>query len=153
MSESTTVMLRCGNCLTLNRVPRERLSFSPVCGNCKTVMDFPRQPVSARSDSFDRETTHWPETLLVMFTSTACLYCKIFAPIVNGLANDRAGKLKIILVDCDTQTDLTERYKIEKTPTFIVFQDGEEVLRVDGPPKDKTDLVKWIDNLIGTPGH
>ncbi len=137
----------------LNRVAPERLSQGPVCGNCKAAIDFPRRPVPARSESFDRETSYWPETLLVMFTAQACLYCKIFAPIVTALAGERAGKLKVMLVDCDTQPDLAQRFKVAQTPTFIVFQDAEQVLRVDGHPKDKGDLVKWINNLVGSPDH
>jgi thioredoxin-like negative regulator of GroEL len=51
-------------------------------------------------------------------------------------------------VDIESEGILAQRFKIEKTPTFVVYKNGLEVLRVDGSPKEKTDLVKWINNLI-----
>ncbi len=144
----TSVIVRCSNCLALNRVPQAKLLSKPVCGKCKTVLDVPQRPVWAKSGSFDFTVANWPETLLVEFTAPMCLYCKIFEPVVTDLALQKAGKLKVMKVDCDADALLAKRFKIEKTPTFIVYRNGVELIRVDGPPKDKTDLVKWIDNLI-----
>jgi len=147
MSEPS-VYVRCSNCLMVNRVPLEKLGGKPACGNCKTVLDVPHEPLWARDDSFDREVAYWPETLLVVFTSSACLYCRISDPVVNELARQRAGKLKVMKVDIDTDEYLKQRFKITQTPTFIVYRNGVEVIRVDGAPKEKTDLQQWVDNLI-----
>jgi thioredoxin 2 len=144
----TPVIIRCYNCLVLNRIPQEKLYLKPTCGNCKTVLEFPRQPVWAKNESFDRSIAHWPETLLVVFTAPVCLFCKIVEPAVADLARERAGKLKVMQVDIESDPDLSQRFKIEKTPTFIVYKNGKETIRVDGAPKDKTDLVKWVENLI-----
>ena len=143
-----SIMIRCYNCLVLNRVPNDKLLTKPACGSCKTILEFPRQPVWAKSESYDRAIAHWPETLLVVFTDPVCLYCRIVEPVVADLARGKAGKLKVMKVDTESETDLAQRFKIEKTPTFIVYKNGGEVIRVDGAPKDKTDLVKWIENLI-----
>jgi thioredoxin 2 len=148
-NSTNSIMIRCYNCLVLNRVPPDKLLIKPVCGNCKTVLDFPRQPIWAKSESFDRAISHWPETLLLVFTAPVCLFCKIVEPVVDDLAREKAGKLKVMKVDTESDGDLTSRFKIEKTPTFIVYKNGVEIIRVDGAPKDKTDLVKWIENLIG----
>jgi thioredoxin-like negative regulator of GroEL len=43
---------------------------------------------------------------------------------------------------------VAQRFKIEKTPTFIVYKNGVKVIRVDGAPKEKADLAKWVENLI-----
>jgi len=102
----------------------------------------------AKRESLDRSIAHWAETLLLEFTAPMCLYCKIFEPVVNSLARERAGKLKVMKVDIESDVYLAQRFKIEKTPTFIVYRNGVELIRVDGPPKEKTDLVKWVDNLI-----
>ena len=67
---------------------------------------------------------------------------------MNNLAREKAGELKVLKVDTETDEQLAQRFKIEKTPTFIVYKNGVKVLRVDGAPKDKTDLVKWVENLI-----
>ncbi|HUK99494.1 MAG TPA: thioredoxin domain-containing protein [Nitrospirota bacterium] len=146
--ENRLFLIRCYNCLMLNRVPQNKLFTNPVCGNCKTTLEFPQQPVWAKIDSFDRLVAHWPETLLVVFTSPLCVYCKIVDPVLQDLSWKKAGQLKVMKVDTESDFNLAERFKIEKTPTFIVYKNGEKILRVDGAPKDKTDIVKWVGNII-----
>jgi thioredoxin 2 len=141
-------VIRCYNCLTLNRVPQDKLLHNPVCGNCKTVLEFPLQPLWAKSESFDRTIAYWPETVLVVFIAPLCINCKIVDPVLSELAREKAAKLKIMKVDIESEQYLERRFKIEKTPTFIIFKNGAEILRVDGAPKEKNDLFKWIDNLI-----
>jgi thioredoxin 2 len=145
----TSVIVRCKNCLMLNRVLQSRLGSKPVCGSCKSVIEVPLAPVWAKAESFDREISYWPETLLVVFTAAMCLHCKIIDPLMKDLALKRAGKLKVMKVDVETDEYLAQRFKVTKTPTFVVYKNAVEVIRVDGAPKDKTDLVTWIDNLMG----
>jgi thioredoxin-like negative regulator of GroEL len=111
-------------------------------------LDVPREPEWAGAEGFDRIVAHWAETLLIVFTARLCVYCKIFEPVLNDLARERAGKLRVLKVDTEVDESLARRFKIEKTPTFIVYRSGVELIRVDGPPKEKSDLVKWVDNLI-----
>jgi thiol-disulfide isomerase/thioredoxin len=146
----TLAKIRCKSCLQLNRVSLDKLGKKPLCGSCKTTLDIPAQPEWARADSFDRTVSYWAETLLVVFTAPLCVYCKIFEPVLHDLARKRMGKLKVLKVDTEVDTLLAQRFKIEKTPTFIVYRSGVELIRVDGPPKDKSDLVMWIDNLINS---
>jgi thioredoxin 2 len=68
--------------------------------------------------------------------------------VVNELAAQRPGKLKVMKVDVEIDEYLSHRFTITKTPTFIVYRNGVKIIRVDGAPKEKTDLVKWVDNLI-----
>jgi thioredoxin 2 len=146
---NTSIILRCNNCLKLNRVPVDKTISGPRCGNCKEIIQFPCEPQWVKAAGYDRTVAHWPETLLVEFTAPMCVYCKIFEPVVRKLAREKAGTLKIVQVDTETEEYLVQRFKIVKTPTFIAYKNAVEVIRVDGPPKDKTDLVTWIDNLIG----
>jgi thioredoxin 2 len=145
----TSVIVRCKNCLMLNRVLQGRLGSKPVCGNCKAVIEVPQEPVWAKAENFDREIAYWPETLLIVFTAPMCIHSKIIEPLVRDLAQKRTGKLKVMKVDVETDEYLAQRFAITKTPTFIVYRNAVEVIRVDGAPKDKTDLVTWIDNLMG----
>jgi thioredoxin 2 len=144
----TTAIIRCETCRQLNRVPLEKIAGKPICGTCKSVLDIPREPVWVKKGTFDRMVTNWPETLLIEFTAPASVFCKIVDPIVNKLAQEKAGKLKVMKIDIESDVYLAERFKIDKTPTFIVFKNGAEIIRVDGAPKEKTDLIKWIENII-----
>jgi thioredoxin 2 len=144
-----SVILRCGECLTQNRVPSARVLGGPKCGKCKAPLDVPTQPVWVRSDAFNLAVTNWSETLLVVFVAPLCVHCRIYDPVLNDLARERAGMLKVLKVDTETDPYLAERFKVERTPTFLFYKNGADVLRVDGPPKEKAELVKWIDNITG----
>ncbi len=142
------VIVRCMNCLILNRVPQDKVTAGLLCGNCKSVLDVPRAASLTTREKIDREIAYWPETLLLVFTASACVYCRIYDPVLAELAAERAGRLKILKVDIDAESSLSERFKIEKTPTYIVYKAGMQVLRMDGAPKDRGALVSWVDNLI-----
>jgi len=146
MSES--VVLRCKACRTLNRVPADKLSSNPICGQCKSPLEFPRHPVTATAATFDREVFDWPGYVLVEFWAKWCGYCRMIEPVVNDLANWRAGRLKVIRVDIDLEPDLQRRFMVKATPTFILFKNGTQVARMDGAPKEKIELVQWVDQLM-----
>ena len=147
MSE-VRIHIRCMNCLILNRVPADRIEGSPSCGSCKTVLTVPREAAFTSREKIDREIAYWPETLLLAFSASACVYCKIYDPVLNDLARQRAGQLKVLRVDTDGEPLLAERFKIEKTPTYVVYKRGQFVLRMDGAPKDRASLISWVENLI-----
>ena len=142
------VILRCNACRTLNRVPVDGLSAHPVCGQCKTTLDFPRTPVTATAATFDHELFDWPEYVLLEFWAKWCGYCRMVEPVVNDLASWRAGRLKVVRVDIDAEPDLARRFSVKATPTFVLFKNGTQVARMDGAPKEKLDLVQWIDQFV-----
>jgi thioredoxin 2 len=142
------ITVRCGSCLTLNRVPQDKLDSSPKCGSCKGVLQVPRQPVHGKKENFDRDVAYWPETLLVMFWSPWCLYCKIYDPLVADLAREKAGRIKVLRIDTETEPYLTQKMKVTKTPTFLVYKNGVFAVRMDGAPKEKTEFETWIGNLL-----
>jgi thioredoxin 2 len=129
-------------------VPQDKIGSGPRCGSCKNVIEVPRQPIQAKAASFDRDVSYWPETLLVMFGSPWCLYCKIYDPMVAELASDKAGLLKVLKVDTETESYLTQRLKVTKTPTFLVYKNGVFAVRMDGAPKEKSEFLTWINNLL-----
>ena len=142
------ITVRCGNCLTLNRAPQDRLDSGPRCGSCKNVLEVPRQPLHAKSESFDRDVAYWPETLLVMFWSPWCLYCKIYDPLVAELAAQKAGQLKVLKVDTEAEHYLSQKHTVTKTPTFLVYKNGVFAVRMDGAPKEKNEFLTWVENLL-----
>jgi thiol-disulfide isomerase/thioredoxin len=149
MSDESAIF-RCDVCRQLNRIALDEVKQESKhrCGTCKSALDIPREPVWAKRGTFDRVIANWPETILVEFISSTCVHCKITDPVVNKLASEKAGKLKVLKIDIDTDDYLTQRCKVEKTPTFILYKNGVELYRVDGAPKKKADLVKWVENII-----
>lgn len=143
------VLIRCGSCGTLNRVPREKLSAHPVCGSCKAPLKFPIEPINVTAESYDRQVRDWPEFLLAEFWARWCGYCRKIEPIVNALAANRSGRLKIIRVDVDAEPVLSSRFTVKATPTFILYRNGMQLARLDGAPAENSELEKWIDRVIG----
>lgn len=147
MSDSS-VLIRCGSCRTLNRVPLEKLKSRPVCGQCKTLLEFPRAPVNATAATFEREIFDWPEFVLLEFWAKWCGFCRMVEPVVSDLASWNAGRLKVVRVDVDAEPGLAKRFMVKATPTFVVYKNGTQIARMDGAPKEKIELVQWVDQIL-----
>ena len=145
---NNTILLRCPSCKTLNRVLEEKFKNLPHCGQCKTLLTFPDKPASVTASNFDQEVRDWPEFLLAEFWAKWCGYCRMVEPVVNDLASWRAGKLKVIRVDIDAEPALARRFTVKATPTFILYRNGSQIARMDGAPKEKLELVQWIDQFL-----
>ncbi len=143
-----TVIVRCKACRTLNRVPFDKLAARPKCGQCKAPIEVPREPVTATASTLDREIFDWPEYMLVEFWARWCGFCRMVEPVVNDLASWRAGRLKIVRVDVDAEPELARRFMVKATPSFVMFRNGTQIARLDGAPKEKLDLVQWVDQLM-----
>ncbi len=142
------LLIRCKACRTLNRVPAEKLTAHPVCGQCKTPLEVPHFPVNATTATLDREINDWPEYVLVEFWAKWCGYCRMVEPVINDLASWRAGRLKAVRVDIDAEPVLAKRFMVKATPTFILYKNGTQIARLDGAPKEKLQLVEWVDQYL-----
>jgi thioredoxin 1 len=74
--------------------------------------------------NFEAEVLKATEPVLVDFTATWCGPCKMLAPIVEKLADEFQGKVKVGKVDIDDSPNLAARYGVRSVPTVMVFQDG-----------------------------
>ena len=142
------VLLRCKSCRTLNRVAADKLSANPLCGQCRTPLEFPRFPVTATAAGFEHDVFDWPEYVLLEFWAKWCGYCRVVEPVINDLASWRAGRLKVVRIDIDAEPGLAKRFMVKATPTFILFKNGTQVGRLDGAPKEKIQLVQWVDQFL-----
>ena len=142
------VIVRCKTCRTLNRVPESKLDSHPVCGQCKTPLEVPHEPINVTAASYDQQVRDWPEFLLAEFWAKWCGYCRSIEPYTNSLAMRKAGRLKIIKVDVDSERILAGRFTIKATPTFILYKNGRQLGRLDGAPSQHSELEHWIDRTI-----
>jgi thioredoxin 2 len=146
-----SVLIRCGSCRTLNRVPVEKRTAHPVCGQCRAPLGFPSAPINVTAESYDRQVRDWPEFLLAEFWAKWCGYCRKIEPVVNALAANRAGRLKVIKVDVDAEQVLASRFAVKATPTFILYRNGAQIARLDGAPAQNSELEHWLDSLTARP--
>jgi thioredoxin 1 len=83
--------------------------------------------VSEVNDStFEAEVLRAEGPVLVEFGAAWCPPCKALAPIVAKVAEEKAGKVKVVLVDADESPETAKRCGVRGVPTLVVFRGGEK---------------------------
>jgi len=93
--------------------------------------------------NFEEEVLKSNLPVLVDFFATWCGPCKMMGPIVEELAKELEGKVKVVEVDVDKAPQSAEKYAIMSVPTLILFKNGQVVKQMVGF-QSKADLVKEI---------
>lgn len=97
--------------------------------------------------SFDQEVLTAEQPVLVDFWAEWCGPCKMIAPVLDEIANEYAGKLKVCKVDVDSNAGIPEKFGIRGIPTLIIFKDGNAVETKVGA-LSKTQLTEFINGCI-----
>ena len=106
-----------------------------------------RAPVAATEDTFQDEVIHSDVPVVVDFWATWCPPCRAVAPLLDELAEEYAGRLKIVKVDTDENPNLAMAYGITSIPTMNFFKGGELVKSVVGA-RPKPALTALFDEVI-----
>lgn len=88
--------------------------------------------------NFDKEVEQSSLPTLTDFWAAWCGPCKMIAPIVEQLAQEYDGKMKVTKLDVDQNPTLATRFGVMSIPTLILFKNGQPVERIVGyMPKEK----------------
>lgn len=86
----------------------------------KNVITFTKQ-------NFDSDVLQSDTPVLVDFTATWCGPCKALAPIIDKIADEFAGKVKVGKLDIDESPEIAAKYAVRSVPTVLVFKGGKKV--------------------------
>ncbi len=100
--------------------------------------------VHLTDDSFENDVTKSSTPVLVDFWASWCAPCKAIGPVIDGLAEEYAGKVKVAKLNVDENPATPGKFGVRGIPTLILFKDGKVVDQVVGAvPKNQLEgLIK-----------
>jgi thioredoxin 1 len=108
-----------------------------VAGNISTLTD----------STFDEEIKGADEAVLVDFWAEWCGPCKMIAPVLEEIATEHEGKIRIAKLNVDENLEISRRFEVMSIPTLILFKDGEPQLRLIGA-KGKGQLLQELQAFL-----
>ena len=121
---------------------------SPWKGNIWCFATRPPEGLIELTDAdFDQIVLGSDVPVLVDFWATWCGPCWTMAPVIEEIADQYAGKIKVGKLDVDNEPRTTTKYGIRFIPTFILFKDGQEIRRWVGVT-NKNEITAAIDALL-----
>jgi thioredoxin 2 len=142
MTTETTI-IRCRNCGHKNRV-RVAGSGRPRCGNCHEALPW---IVDALDDTFAEVAEKADPPVIVDMWATWCGPCLMVSPVLEGLAAEKAGEVKLVKVDVDRAPRLSSRFMVQAVPTLLIMHRGKVIARQAGAAPAHV-LRRWFDDAM-----
>ncbi len=104
--------------------------------------------LQAVTDSdFENEVVNADTPVLVDFWAEWCGPCKTLLPVVEEVANEMQGKIKVVKINIEEAPEAPTKYSVRGVPTLMLFKGGKVVdTRVGGMPK--TQLTEWLADKV-----
>ena len=98
--------------------------------------------------NFEQEVLLAKEPVFVDFCADWCNPCKKIAPLINELAEEYTGRVKICKVNVDESPNSTNRFHIMAVPTMLILVNGEVKDTIEGANVTKKDLIARIERVL-----
>jgi len=103
--------------------------------------------IQVTDQNFETEVLTSPVPVLVDFWAAWCAPCKMIAPLVEQLAGEYDGRIKVGKLDVDANPTTASQFGVMSIPTLIVFKDGRPAQRIVGY-QPKANLKQRIDQVL-----
>ncbi len=103
--------------------------------------------LEVNDSNFETEVKNSTTPVLVDFWAPWCGPCRKIAPIIDDIANEYDGKVKVVKVNTDESMKLTQEFSISGIPSILIFKNGEAVERLVGLMQ-KSQLVSNLEKYL-----
>jgi thioredoxin 2 len=143
------LVIRCSACGANNRVPREKMEqgLQPICGRCKTPLIADNKPVSVTDATFSAEVERSPLPVLLDLWAPWCGPCKMISPVLEQLAAEMSGRVRIAKLNVDENPATAARFNIQSIPALLVLRGGQEIDRMVGV-RPKSEIARRLERVL-----
>lgn len=139
----SSAVVACSECGTKNRVPAAATG-RVQCAGCHRALPW---VVDADDRTFDEVVGNSALPVVVDLWAPWCGPCRTVSPLLVELAEQYAGRLKLVKVNVDEAPAIQARFAVQGIPTFVLLDDGAEIGRLVGAhPFDG--LRSWFDRTV-----
>lgn len=106
--------------------------------------------IEVTGQNWDQEVVKSDKPVLVDFWAVWCGPCRVLGPTIDKIANDFAGKVKVVKVNTEDAPEIAAKYRISAIPQIMVFNGGDQPIDRPSPGvKSEADIVKMLTRALG----
>ncbi len=143
MTATPASIVVCPNCGRKNRVPSAARGM-PQCSNCHQPLPW---IVEATDDDFGAVADEATMPVLVDLWAPWCGPCRMVSPVLEKLARECAGRVKLVKVDVDASPATAQRFQAQGIPMLVVLREGRVVAEHVGAAAEQV-LRPWLEEAI-----
>lgn len=129
MSQKDSRTIRCTKCGIKNKIPLDKAGAFAKCGKCSSPLDtsdlLNKKPVIVTDDNFGTKVLKSPIPVLLDCWATWCGPCKMIGPVMDEIAAEYFGKIRVCKLNVDENPATSSGFKISSIPTMLIFDNGK----------------------------
>jgi thioredoxin 2 len=129
MNEKKIYTLRCPSCKTKNRIPEDKAGKSAKCGKCGSPIStfdiFNGKAINVNDNNFSDKVLDSPLPVLLDCWAPWCGPCKMIGPIIEELAKEWQGKIRVCKLNVDDNPNTAAKFNIRSIPTLLIFENSK----------------------------